>query len=539
MKKPAAGVLGVALSTSALLLGTVAALPASAQSTSGRTLIIDNSFVLVTADPGHVYEQTGNLIDNATYDTLLTYANGGFQNVVPELATSYQTLNGGRKYVFHLNPKAKFSDGTPVTSADVAWSLTRMVNLKGNPAFLLAGETISTDGPETVVMTSSAPNPAIPYILPNPACGILNMKVVEAHGGTDAANAATKDTAENWLDDNSAGSGPYVIKSFSTTSQVVLDANPNYWGPKAAYSTVVLRNTATSAVERLDVQRGVNEIAIDLDPSQAKGMTNVQIHAGPSPNVLFIFANDNPKVSKISSNHDFQKALRYGIDYAGMLELAGTGAVQSPGVIPTVLLGSLPSSADPKYDLAQAKSWLAKSGLGHPSIKLTYPTGITVNGLSFDDAAARLEQYLDQIGINVTLQPQSLQVGLQTYRAGTEALGLWYWGPDYPDPQDYLVFGPGQLVGLRAGWPTSDSATSAPAVAAIAKQAATTTGVSARQAIFEKFQNAVNKDGPVHPYHPAGGGYRRDQEHQGPPGQRPVAGRHTEPQLGTSWPQSQ
>ena len=299
MKKRAAGALGVALSTSALLLGTVAALPASAQSTSGRTLIIDNSFVLVTADPGHVYEQTGNLIDNATYDTLLTYANGGFQSVVPELASSYQTLNGGRKYVFHLNPKAKFSDGTPVTSADVAWSLTRMVNLKGNPAFLLAGETIATDGPETVVMTSSAPNPAIPYILPNPACGILNMKVVEAHGGTDAANASTKDTAENWLDDNSAGSGPYVIKSFSTTSQVVLDANPNYWGPKAAYSTVVLRNTATSAVERLDVQRGVNEIAIDLDPSQAKGMTNVQIHAGPSPNVLFIFANDNPKVSKI------------------------------------------------------------------------------------------------------------------------------------------------------------------------------------------------------------------------------------------------
>ncbi len=74
MKKPAAGVLGVALSTSALLLGTVAALPASAQSTSGRTLVIDNSFTLVTADPGHMYEQTGNLIDDAMYDTLDTYS---------------------------------------------------------------------------------------------------------------------------------------------------------------------------------------------------------------------------------------------------------------------------------------------------------------------------------------------------------------------------------------------------------------------------------------------------------------------------------
>ena len=162
LKKQAAGGLAALLSTSALLLGTVAITPASAQSTSGRTLIIDNSFVLVTADPGHVYEQTGNLIDNAMYDTLLTYANGGFQTVVPQLATSYQTLNGGRKYVFHLNPAAKFSDGTPVTSADVAWSLTRMVNLKGNPAFMLAGETITTDGPETVVMTSSRAEPGHP-----------------------------------------------------------------------------------------------------------------------------------------------------------------------------------------------------------------------------------------------------------------------------------------------------------------------------------------------------------------------------------------
>lgn len=498
MKKRTAGALGV-LSTSALLLGIVTAVPASAQGTSGRTLIIDNSFTLVTADPGHVYEQTGNLIDNAMYDTLVTYSGTSLKTLVPQLATSYQTLDGGRKFVFHLNPAAKFSDGTPVTSADVAWSLTRMVNLKGNPAFLLAGETITTDGPEAVAMTSSTPNPALPYILADPACGILNMNVVEAHGGTDAANASTKDTAENWLNDNSAGSGPYVMKSFSTTSEVVLTANPNYWGKKPAYSTIVIRNTATAAIERLDVQRGTNEIAIDLDPSQAKGMTNVQIHSGAGPNVMFIFANDNPKISKITSNHDFQEALRYGINYAGLLELAGTGAVQSPGVIPTILLGALPASADAKFDLSQAKSWLAKSGVGHPSLKLTYPTDLTVNGLSFDDAAARLEQYLDQIGINVTLQPESLQVGLESYRAGTEALGLWFWGPDYADPEDYLAFAPGHLVGLRAGWTATDSAANAPSVVSIANRAAATTGVSARQSVYEKFQNAMNKYGPFIP----------------------------------------
>ena len=61
------------------------------------------------------------------------------------------------------------------------------------------------------------------------------------------------------------------------------------------------------------------------------------------------------------------------------------------------------------------------------------------------------------------------------------------------------MFAPGNLVGLRAGWPTSDSAANATAVAAIAKQAASTTGVTARQAVFEKFQNALNKYGPFIP----------------------------------------
>ncbi len=38
------------------------------------------------------------------------------------------------------------------------------------------------------------------------------------------------------------------------------------------------------------------------------------------------------------------------------------------------------------------------------------------------------------------------------------AFGLSLWGPDYPDPADYLVFAPGNLVGLRAGWPTGSDA---------------------------------------------------------------------------------
>ncbi|MCU1489576.1 MAG: extracellular solute-binding protein [Acidimicrobiaceae bacterium] len=496
MRKHVAGAIGALASAAALAISTVGAASATAapSASGGKTLVIDNSFQLVTADPGHMFEPSGELVDNGLYDTLVTFQGSDLKTVVPDLATSWTSLENSKKYIFHLNPKARFSDGTPVTSADVVWSLDRMVNLKGNPSFLLAGEKIVAQGPETVVMTSALPNPALPYILPNPATGVLNSKLVKAHGGTDAANASTKDTAENWLNNHSAGSGPYVLSSFSTTTQVVMKANPNYWGAKPAYSTVDLRNVQ-APVQGLDVERGANEIAVDLSPAQTKSLSGVQIKRAPSPNVFFLFTNNDPTISTVTSNPWFQKAVRAAINYKSLVALAGTGSVQTPGVVPTVFLGALPSSADSKTSVSVAKADLAKSGLKNPSVALTYPTDVQVNGINFGDLAARVQQDLQQVGITVTLQPQSVQVALQTYRGGKEAMGLWEWGPDFPDPSDYLVFGPGHLVGLRAGWTTAD----APGLATLAQKAADTTGTAARQSVFQAFQQQLNQRGPFMP----------------------------------------
>src|SRR5260370_34096323 len=115
-------------------------------------------------------------------------------------------------------------------------------------------------------------------------------------------------------------------------------------------------------------------------------------------------------------------------------------------------LGRRPAGSGPTYDLTKAQAARAASGVGHPTLNLIYPSDIQVNGISFGDLAARVQQNLQQVGINVNLQGQSIQVALNSYRGGQEAMGLWYWGPDFPDPSDYLNFLPGALVGLRAGW---------------------------------------------------------------------------------------
>ncbi len=256
----------------------------------------------------------------------------------------------------------------------------------------------------------------------------------------------------------------------------------------------MVRNVEPS-VQKLDVLRGESQIAVDLSPTQAAGMSGVQIVNGASPNLFFVLSNDSKKVSTVTSNPDFQTAVRDGINYPSLVQLAGTGSVQAAGIIPTMFLGSLPAGQGASYNLAKAKAALAASGLGHPTVTMSYPSDLAVNGISFGDLAARVQQDLAQVGITVKLQGQSVQVALAGYRAGTEQMGLWYWGPDYPDPSDYLNFMPNELVGLRAGWTKGSD----PSLEALAAKAAVTTQDAARKTLYQQIQESMNTSGPFMP----------------------------------------
>jgi peptide/nickel transport system substrate-binding protein len=461
---------------------------------AGPSLVVENAFVLKTLDPARMFEPTGLMIDHVLYDTLLTYKGSNVTTPVPDLATSFTASADAKTYTFTLRKGVKFANGDSVTAADVVFSLMRTKNIAGNPSFLMAGITATSPNPGTVVLTSSTPNTAIPAILTNPALGIVDMKKVVAAGGTDSAKAATADKAETALNTTSEGSGPYTLTSFSLTTQVVLTANPHYWGPKPKYSKIIIRNVQAN-IQKLDVLRGESQIAVDLSPAQAQGMSGVQIVNGASPNLFFVLTNDNPKISKITSNPDFQQAVRYGINYQSLVQLAGKGAVQAAGIIPTMFLGSLPAGSGVTYNLSKAKAALKASGLGHPAVNLVYPSDLAVNGISFGDLAARVQQDLQQVGITVKLQGQSIQVALNSYRGGQEQMGLWYWGPDFPDPADYLNFLPGALVGLRAGWAKGAD----PSLEAMGTTAASTTQNSSRQTLYQNIQKSMNASGPFMP----------------------------------------
>jgi peptide/nickel transport system substrate-binding protein len=485
----------------AALVSTLAAYGASVRGTAAPTLVVDRSFEIKTSDPQRAFEPTAAIVDRAVYDTLFTYKGGDIAHPVPSLVASWSATKDAQTFTFNLKRDVHFADGTPLTSADVVFSLNRLVNLKGNPSFLLDGVTAKAHGKYTVVLRSKTPATALPAILANTSTGIVNSALVKKQGGTASVGADKADKAEQWFNSSAstgAGSGPYLLKQYSTTSQITLVPNPRYWGAnKAAFSTVVIRNMI-APTQLINIQRGKHEVAIDLSSDQAqsiKGNKGLKVSLQPSTWVFWLLANDNPQVSAVTSNKQLQQAVRYALDYKSIVGVAGPGAIQAPGIIPSMFLGALKQSEAIKQDVAKAKAALAASGAGGQKLTLEYPSDLTINGVPFASLAQKVQANLQAVGFNIELAGSPVGTWLQKYRDGKMAFGLSLWGPDYPDPADYLAFTPGQLVGVRAGWAQGGD----PAIEALAAKALVTTDAAAREKIYQQIQRALNQRGPFFP----------------------------------------
>jgi peptide/nickel transport system substrate-binding protein len=197
----------------------------------------------------------------------------------------------------------------------------------------------------------------------------------------------------------------------------------------------------------------------------------------------------------MSSNKRFQAAVRNALDYRSIVSVAGPGAIQAPGIIPSMFLGALPRKEAMKQNLAKARSELAASGVGSRTITLEFPSDLTINGVPFASLAQRVQANLQAAGFHVDLGGATVGTWLQKYRDGKMAFGLSLWGPDYPDPLDYLAFMPGELVGTRAGWTAGSDAT----LERLAAKARITTASKARQTVYRQIQRRLNSIGPFFP----------------------------------------
>ncbi len=165
---------------------------------------------------------SGGFVRGAFYEPLVitTAAGGGHQ--YPWLAKSWKWSNGNKTLTLALQRGVKWSDGKPLTSADVVYSLTagnqdKVMDVIGltRPGTNIAS--IKAAGPYGVKITLRTPDSQ--FIASN-----LNAQfVVPKHIFSKQTDVS------NWTNSTPVGSGPFTKVTRFTTQDYVFSKNPNYW----------------------------------------------------------------------------------------------------------------------------------------------------------------------------------------------------------------------------------------------------------------------------------------------------------------------
>lgn len=443
------GVFSLSVLCTLLILGTV-------QSQDEKVLVIGHAEITEAYDPAHAFNPTSGMVNRVTYNTLVTFPDTDASSIEPLLASSWSISNDGLTYTFNLRDDIDFANGDPLQAEDVVFSYQRLHHIKAQPSFLTDPiAAIEATDNLTVVITLTEARPSFLSELANTAFSVVNAEVVRANGGTDAEDADETDSALEYLDQNSAGTGSYILESWSPQEETVLVRNPNFWGEQPFFDRIIIVNIPEAATQKVALESNDIDLATDLSPDQVVDLEDkddIGIFLGPGRWTHFILMNRNPEIGGPVANPLVAQAVRYALDYQGFRDL-WAGSV-TPGTNMWVgLAGAFGQGRALVRDLERARELMAEAGYGDGfEITLSYPD-LTWNGVNLSTNAQKIQADLAEIGISVSLRPGEVQISLEEYRNGEQGFGYWFWGPDKLDPVDFLEFLPGGKVATdRTRW---------------------------------------------------------------------------------------
>ncbi|MEV0269937.1 ABC transporter substrate-binding protein [Hamadaea sp. NPDC050747] len=481
-----------------------------------------------STDPGDTYYGLSwNLI--RTYTRALTMfkiePGSGSQTLVGDLAQDVgQTNDGGKTWTYKLRPGLKFEDGTPITSKDVEYAVSRSLE-KGT---LVNGPTYFNDfldlkgyqGPYT---SKGEDNPAIDT--PDDQTIVFHLK--QAFGGFDyfamlpstAPVPQAKDTGVKYKE-HPVSSGPYKFESYQQDKSFTLVRN-DQWDPSTDPNRKALpdRYEITIGANADDIDNRIisGDLHVDIagtgvQPaalSRVLGDPTLKARADNPSSARLNYTSINPKVAPLD-NIECRKAVLYAADrtlyqqaYGGPL----AGGDIATGLLPPVIPGFqkldiYPAGADNKGDLDKAKASLA--ACGHPD---GFATNMAYRAERPKEKAVAegLQQSLARVGIKLTLKAYptgdyfALYAGKPSFR-NSNNLGLMTnsWGADWNDGFGFLQQITDSRV-IRDTGGSSNLSVMIPEVDKLIDQAIAETDKAKREAIWAQVDKRVMEEAVILP----------------------------------------
>jgi peptide/nickel transport system substrate-binding protein len=362
---------------------------------------------------------------------------------VPELATSWTHSADGKVWTFTIRQGVKWSDGQPLTAADIAFTYNYILKYQISYYLSYMVDVTKVEAPSdtTLVITSKRPS-AMMLALYIPILPEHLWKNVDGKKATSLRNVPT------------VGSGPFKIDTVRTGRYVKMTRNPLYWGAKPAVKTVLFNEyqDETSLVDDYragNVDLALFQLATSLTAvSQVPGSKTV---VEPSTGFHYLGMNCYPspksKGNPLLLDNRVRQAIGWAIDRKGIIQATMGGDAEVGTSVLSPAMGDWhwqpPADQTIGYDPAKANQILDAAGykMGADGVranahgkKLDFRLVALTDYPAELNAAKLISSYLKAVGIKTRLDfmSEAAFTDIIYYNGGVD-LYVWSWGGD-PDP---------------------------------------------------------------------------------------------------------
>jgi oligopeptide transport system substrate-binding protein len=382
--------------------------------------------------------------------------------IQPSVAKSWAVSQDGLTWTFNLRNDVKFSNGDPVTARDFVYELNRQAWPETKSSYVFELEVIQgtkevESGATREISGVKAPDDyTLQFTLTEPAAYFLAMTATFTFA--PVSQKAVEQFGDQWATPgNIVSNGAFLLKSWDRGTQIVMDANPNFFAGKPQIDGLEINFVPDPQTALLKYENGELDVVdipdADFQRISQDATLSKQMHRSPLLQARWIAFN----VSKPPfDNQALREAIAYSVDRQKLSDLAFSGTVEAActEAPPNMIWGGNPPFCWPTPDAAKAKQKLAEAGYpngqGLPSVQFGV-RNIPSNVRAVENVTSQIKAALGwDIGVN-PMTPQAMNA-LRKNGNPDKQIIVGTWGLDYNDPQEW--FGP--LYGTKQAFNYSD-----------------------------------------------------------------------------------
>jgi peptide/nickel transport system substrate-binding protein len=402
--------------------------PTATEAPAGPLVLkIANTANITTWDPVKSFSTEAAYMANLYEQLLRINPPGSAEKFTPLLAKSWESNVDGTVWTFHLRPNVKFHDGEPMNAAAVKASIEAAKDHAGASFiwWMLDNVEVVDDLTVNFNLTASAPIDLVASSLYG--AWIVSPKALEA--------AAADDTYfESGVE---AGTGPYMLESYTPDQEIVFTRFDGYWGgwQPGQYDKVLVQIVPEATTQQQMLEGGDVDLVTRIPTENYDTFKNNPDYTYDEEPSFFNYVGFFNTLRPPLDNVKVRQALSYAIPYDDIITIGAKGlGTQSRGPVPAGVWPWSPDVNQYTYDLQKAKDLLKEAGHegGGFNLRLTYAAENDTEAAF----APLIKDSFAQVGVDVTLEAVAFNQQWEEAKSdpanAQDMFLLLYW-PTYSD----------------------------------------------------------------------------------------------------------